>query len=89
MCVVPHRRGLADYVNHVSAVLERRSPRTTTLAFRTLFRLRALTHEFRFRDRVVLLPRERLRGRLGQGRRTLDRIRVPMIGSLCSVGVWD
>ena len=86
---MPRHRGLADYVDYLSAVLERRSLRTTTLMFRMLFRLRALTHEFRFRDRVVLLPRERLRGRLEQGRQTLDRIRVPLIGSLCSVGVWD
>ena len=71
----------------MSAVLERRSRRPTILAFRALFRLRALTHEFQLRDRVVLLPRERSWGSPEQGRQALDRIRVPMIGSLCSVGV--
>jgi hypothetical protein len=35
----------------------------------------------------VPLPRERLWGRLRQRRQTLDRIRVPMIGSLYSVRV--
>ena len=80
--VVPHRRVLADNVDQLSAVLERRSRRPTALAFRALFRLRAFTHKFRFRDHVVLLPRERLWGRLGQRRQTLDRIRVPMIRSL-------
>ena len=80
--VVPRSRVLADNVDNLSAVLERRSRRTTALTFRSLLRLRALTHKFRFRDGVVLLPRERLWGWLRQCRQTLDRIRVPMIGSL-------
>ena len=80
--VVPRRRVLPDDIDHLSAVLDRWSRCPTALAFRTLLRLRTLPHQFRFRDRVMLLPRERLWRRLGQRRQTLDRIRVPMIGSL-------
>ena len=82
VCVVPCRRVLPDDIDDLSAVLDRRSRCPTALAFRALFRLRALPHQFRFRDRVVLLPRKRLWRRLGQRRQTLHRIRVPMIGSL-------
>jgi hypothetical protein len=85
--VLSRRRVLPNNVNHLSTILDRRSRCLTALAFRTLLRLRALTHQLRFRDRVVPLPRERLWGRLRQRRQTLDRIRVPMIGSLYSVRV--
>ena len=80
--VVPRRRVLPNNVDHLSTILDRRSRCPTALAFRALFRLRALPHQFRFRDGVVLLPRERLWRRLGQRRQALDRIRVPVIGSL-------
>ena len=82
VCVVPCRRVLPDDIDHLSTILDRRSRCPTALTFRTLLRLRALPHQFRFRERVVLLPRKRLRGRLGQRRQTLDRIRVAVIGSL-------